>query len=64
MIHFLHGMKVKKGLVKAIFSKSFCDFENLGSVEVEVVGVLHIKSEEAISFAKKIVKNKKNLELE
>ena len=50
--------------MKAIFSESFCDFGNLGSVEVEVVGVLPIKSEEAISFAKKIAENKKNLELE
>ena len=50
--------------MKAIFSESFCDFENLGSEEVEVVGVLPIKSEERISFAKKIAENKKNLELE
>lgn len=64
MIHFLHGMKVKKGLVKAIFSKSFCDFENLVSEEVEVVGVLPVKSEEIISFAKKVAENKQNLELE
>ena len=50
--------------MKAIFSESFCDFGNLGSEEVEVVGVLPVKSEEAISFAKKIAENKKNLELE
>ena len=64
MTLFLHGMRVKNRLVKAIFSESFCDFENLGSEEVEVVGVLPVKSEEVISFAKKIVENKKNLELE
>tara|TARA_Y100000992_G_scaffold284626_1_gene234895 strand:+ start:130 stop:738 length:609 start_codon:yes stop_codon:yes gene_type:complete len=50
--------------VKAVFSENFCDFEYLSSKEVEVVGVLPVESEEAISFAKKIAKNKKNLELE
>ena len=49
--------------MKAIFSESFCDFGNLGSEEVEVVGVLPVKSEEAISFAKKIAENKKKLRI-
>ena len=50
--------------MKAVFGNSFCDFENLISKQVEVVGVLPEKFEEVISFAKKVAKNKKNLELE
>ena len=50
--------------MKAVFGNSFNDFENLISKQVEVVGVLPEKFEEVISFAKKVAKNKKNLELE
>ena len=50
--------------MKAVFGNSFCDFENLISKQVEVVGVLPEKFEEVISFAEKVAKNKKNLELE
>ena len=50
--------------MKAVFGNSFNDFENLISKQVEVVGVLPEKFEEVISFAKKVSKNKKNLELE
>jgi len=50
--------------VKAVFGNSFYDFENLILKQVEVVGVLPEKFEEIISFAKKVAKNKKNLELE
>ena len=49
--------------MKAIFSESFCDFGNLGSEEVEVVGVLPVKSEEAISFAKKNSREQKKLRI-
>ena len=50
--------------MKAVFGNSFYDFENLILKQVEVVGVLPEKFEEIISFAKKVAKNKKNLELE
>ena len=50
--------------MKAVFGNSFCDFENLISKQVEVVGVLPKKFEEVSSFAEKVAKNKKNLELE
>ena len=50
--------------MKAIFGNSFYDFEYLILKQVEVVGVLPEKFEEIISFAKKVAKNKKNLELE
>ena len=50
--------------MKALFGNSFYDFENLILKQVEVVGVLPEKFEEIISFAKKVAKNKKNLELE
>ena len=50
--------------MKAVFGNSFFDFENLISKQVEVVGVLPEKFEEVISFAEKVAKNKKNLELE
>ena len=49
--------------MKAVFGNSFYDFENLISKQVEVVGVLPEKFEEVISIAKKVAKNKKNLEL-
>ena len=50
--------------MKAVFGNSFYDFEYLILKQVEVVGVLPEKFEEIISFAKKVAKNKKNLELE
>ena len=50
--------------MKAVFGNNFYDFENLVSEEVEVVGVLPVESEEAISFAKKLAEKKQNLELE
>ena len=50
--------------MKAVFGNSFYDFESLILKQVEVVGVLPEKFEETISFAKKVAKNKKNLELE
>ena len=50
--------------MKALFGNSFYDFEYLILKQVEVVGVLPEKFEEIISFAKKVAKNKKNLELE
>ena len=50
--------------MKAVFGNSFYDFEYLNLKQVEVVGVLPEKFEEIISFAKKVAKNKKNLELE